>query len=116
MPIYEFQCANCGNIFEEKRSFSESNAPAECPKCGAPNAKRLITGGAAIFRPMTPGEIGTSEYSFAQRSFSRMTDAHQADQRLHAADDHELPHEHHAHDHHDHGHAEEAHHHDEPAT
>ena len=34
MPIYEFRCTKCGSDFEVKRSFSESSAPATCPRCG----------------------------------------------------------------------------------
>jgi len=104
MPTYEFQCADCGHSFEERRSFSQSHAPATCPQCGSANAKRLITGGAAILRPLSPGEIGASEYNAAQRSFSRMADIQRADDQSHAHDhDHDHSHEHHDHDHtHDH--------------
>ena len=116
MPTYEFQCANCGHIFEQRRSFAQSDAPAMCPKCSATNAKRLITGGAGFFRPMTPGEIGTSEYNYAQRSVSRMAERFVADNNAAAAeaehDHHDHDHAHEPHEHHDH--AAEAHHHDEP--
>jgi len=42
MPIYEFRCTKCGQIFEEKRSFSESSAPATCLGCGSP-AEKLVS-------------------------------------------------------------------------
>jgi putative FmdB family regulatory protein len=50
MPIYEYQCANCGHQLEELQSISEP--PLEkCPKCGKNKLKRLIgSGGGLIFK------------------------------------------------------------------
>jgi putative FmdB family regulatory protein len=50
MPIYEYQCANCGHQLEELQSISEP--PLEkCPKCGKNTLKRLIgSGGGLIFK------------------------------------------------------------------
>jgi putative FmdB family regulatory protein len=42
MPIYEFQCTKCGTVFEAKRSFGESSAPATCPSCGG-SAEKLVS-------------------------------------------------------------------------
>jgi len=42
MPIYEFSCTKCGSVFEVKRSFSESSAPADCPGCGG-KAEKLFS-------------------------------------------------------------------------
>ncbi|MDI3280913.1 MAG: zinc ribbon domain-containing protein [Bacillota bacterium] len=41
MPIYEFVCPQCGHRFEELvvRSYSEDSAA--CPRCGAPEARRV---------------------------------------------------------------------------
>ena len=41
MPIYEFTCANCGELFEEIATSSEDNKP--CPKCGNPNAVKVLS-------------------------------------------------------------------------
>ncbi len=41
MPLYEFQCENCGNQFELRQKFSDEPA-SECPKCGGP-VKKLIS-------------------------------------------------------------------------
>lgn len=35
MPIYEYQCPKCGNIFEEWAKASESHKEEPCPQCGA---------------------------------------------------------------------------------
>jgi putative FmdB family regulatory protein len=39
MPIYEYLCSKCGTEFELRRSFSEADKPAPCPKCGADSEK-----------------------------------------------------------------------------
>jgi len=41
MPIYEYRCSSCGNIFELRRSFSQAAEPAKCPKCGGKGEKLL---------------------------------------------------------------------------
>ncbi len=39
MPIYEYQCAECGQRFEAMRRMSErADAPA-CPGCGSEETK-----------------------------------------------------------------------------
>lgn len=43
MPIYEYQCVSCQHIFELRRSYAESDAPAQCPKCGRTEARRLVS-------------------------------------------------------------------------
>ncbi|WP_147822364.1 FmdB family zinc ribbon protein [Salidesulfovibrio onnuriiensis] len=41
MPIYEYQCEKCGNVFEEWQSgFEERELP--CPQCQG-NSKRMIS-------------------------------------------------------------------------
>jgi putative FmdB family regulatory protein len=43
MPIYEYQCAECGERFEIRQSMGESSSSVKCPKCQAGNPKRLIS-------------------------------------------------------------------------
>jgi putative FmdB family regulatory protein len=43
MPIYEYLCAKCGIEFELRRSFSEVDKPARCPKCNS-KAQKLVSG------------------------------------------------------------------------
>jgi len=45
MPIYEFECGECGERFEELASSSE--AGGTCPSCGSREARRL-------FSPVSP--------------------------------------------------------------
>jgi putative FmdB family regulatory protein len=42
MPIYEFQCGACGERVEELMRLSDPD-PVECPKCGAPQLKRMLS-------------------------------------------------------------------------
>ncbi len=42
MPTYEHEC-NCGNVFEELRSMSQSHQMAKCPACGAMAARVILT-------------------------------------------------------------------------
>ena len=46
MPLYEFQCKDCG-IFEEWRSLSKSSDPAYCPTCKE-RGKRIFSAPAIL--------------------------------------------------------------------
>jgi putative FmdB family regulatory protein len=52
MPIYDYDCANCG-AFEAVRRIAERDDPVACPHCGAPAARMTIAapsvGGASSF-------------------------------------------------------------------
>jgi putative FmdB family regulatory protein len=41
MPLYEYYCENCNDVFEALRSVSASEEPATCPKCGR-EAERIM--------------------------------------------------------------------------
>ena len=42
MPLYEFRCRVCDEVFEERRPMSEASAPATCPQ-GHDGAVRLLS-------------------------------------------------------------------------
>ncbi|MCD9027080.1 zinc ribbon domain-containing protein [Luteimonas sp. BDR2-5] len=42
MPIYAFQCAECGHSFDRLQKLSDPD-PATCPACGAAAVKRQVT-------------------------------------------------------------------------
>lgn len=50
MPVYEYQCQACDKRFEALRPMSQLDAPIECPRCHASNARRAISVFAAISR------------------------------------------------------------------
>ncbi len=41
MPIYEFLCPSCNQVFEVMRPFSKAEEPAVCPRCGAQGQKLI---------------------------------------------------------------------------
>jgi len=50
MPIYEYQCSNCGHLFDELQKMSEPPL-TKCPACGQNTLQRLIgSGGGIIFK------------------------------------------------------------------
>jgi putative FmdB family regulatory protein len=40
MPIYEFECEGCGEVFEE---LIAAGAAAPCPECGLERTRRLMS-------------------------------------------------------------------------
>lgn len=42
MPIYEFECAQCGHRFDRLQKLSDPD-PTDCPTCGAPQVKRRLS-------------------------------------------------------------------------
>lgn len=47
MPIYEYQCSNCGNTLEALQKISDPPR-VDCPKCEKPTLQKLVS--AASFR------------------------------------------------------------------
>lgn len=50
MPIYEYYCTNCELRFEVLRPMRQSDSPTACPRCQAPDARKVISVFAAISR------------------------------------------------------------------
>ncbi len=34
MPVYEYYCEKCDNVFDSLQAISRSDQPVDCPKCG----------------------------------------------------------------------------------
>jgi putative FmdB family regulatory protein len=49
MPLYEYQCEDCGERFERIRKFSDPPLDERCPKCGGP-IKKLLSSPAIQFK------------------------------------------------------------------
>ena len=47
MPIYEYRCESCGEEMEKLQRMSDDKL-VDCPTCGEPSLKRLVS--AAAFR------------------------------------------------------------------
>lgn len=42
MPIYEFECSECGHRFDRLQKLSDAD-PVDCPACGAPKVHRRVS-------------------------------------------------------------------------
>ena len=42
MPIYEFECSQCGHRFDRLQKLSDAD-PVDCPGCGAPKVQRRVS-------------------------------------------------------------------------
>jgi putative FmdB family regulatory protein len=43
MPIYEYQCDQCGERFEVRQSLGEDGSNLNCPKCQAKNPRKVFS-------------------------------------------------------------------------
>jgi putative FmdB family regulatory protein len=43
MPIFEFRCMKCGNVFEKIFLKSDENVEMECPECKSPSLERVVS-------------------------------------------------------------------------
>ena len=49
MPIYEYECSECGERFEFRRNMSDDDGEIRCPKCGVEEVGRVFSVFAAGF-------------------------------------------------------------------
>lgn len=42
MPIYEFECPACGDVFDRLQKLSDPD-PTDCPRCGKAGVRRRLT-------------------------------------------------------------------------
>jgi len=52
MPIYEYRCVKCAELFDVLQSVGADNSQLTCPKCGAAKPEKMMSqfaasGGAA---------------------------------------------------------------------
>lgn len=43
MPLFEYQCSECGAKFSQLVGMTADSREPECPKCGSANANKLIS-------------------------------------------------------------------------
>lgn len=48
MPLYEYQCAKCSNLYEKREGF-DAPAKQKCPSCGG-KAQRVIQAAPIVFK------------------------------------------------------------------
>lgn len=55
MPIYEFECGQCGEKFDLLLGIRHDPKEIRCPKCGANQARRLMSTFSAAGGSQAPG-------------------------------------------------------------
>jgi len=55
MPIFEYRCSKCNEVFEQLR-LSRTDNHIKCPHCGAVKAKQLVS----VFAAQTGGKSADS--------------------------------------------------------
>ncbi|TKB23810.1 zinc ribbon domain-containing protein [Desulfopila sp. IMCC35006] len=45
MPIYEYRCNDCANIFEVLTTSRQSSKPVQCSKCQSNNVTKVLSAG-----------------------------------------------------------------------
>ena len=43
MPTYDYECRECGKVFEVFRRFSELDEEVSCPDCGSEKTERVFS-------------------------------------------------------------------------
>ena len=43
MPIYEYECLDCGEQFETMRAMKDADAPIECGACESAHTARMLS-------------------------------------------------------------------------
>jgi putative FmdB family regulatory protein len=43
VPLYEYECPECGCRLEQRRSMADSDRPDKCPQCGKGVLKRVLS-------------------------------------------------------------------------
>ncbi len=78
MPIYEYECGKCEEVFEAILPVS-GGLTASCPACGSKGVTKLISA-FGISRPgfklnaLSPGEEASAEKKLAQKGRGRCCD------------------------------------------
>jgi putative FmdB family regulatory protein len=65
MPVYLYQCENCGVRFEQKQKFTD-NPLVTCPECGKKSLRK-------VFQPVNVVFKGSGFYSTDHKSPSGMS-------------------------------------------
>ncbi|HUX85950.1 MAG TPA: zinc ribbon domain-containing protein [Chloroflexota bacterium] len=47
MPLYEYRCSTCGQVYEKLVRMGAADVPP-CPACGASEGKRLVSAIASL--------------------------------------------------------------------
>ena len=51
MPIYEYRCRKCGEVFEKFQWFNKGTDSLKCPHCGEPGPERIVSSFSSLKGP-----------------------------------------------------------------
>jgi putative FmdB family regulatory protein len=60
MPIYEYQCKDCGDIFDALRSMSQADNPIACEHCHSMKTTRKVSAAFAHSAGSNGGSVMSS--------------------------------------------------------
>ena len=66
MPLYDFECQDCGRRFEDL-VFEDDEENPVCPKCGSTNTLRLISEPSPMLKNAPPFKVGPVNQVFLNR-------------------------------------------------
>jgi putative FmdB family regulatory protein len=70
MPIYEYQCNECGKGFEKVVPFSESSHSQTCPTCQSQDTRKKISRFASFGDTLRSGSLSSSSSCSPRGGFS----------------------------------------------
>ena len=70
MPLYDFECQDCGRRFEDL-VFEDDEENPVCPKCGSTNTLRLISEPSPMLKNAPPFKVGPVNQVFLNRTRRR---------------------------------------------
>lgn len=60
MPIYEYACAKCNEVFSVFQSINVNEKDTKCPKCGSNNVKKKLSSFSCCSISMSNASFGSS--------------------------------------------------------
>jgi putative FmdB family regulatory protein len=70
MPLYEYQCNECGKEFEEMVRFTEASEKPVCPSCHSKDTKKKISSFASLGSSFGGTNASTSSSCGSSGGFS----------------------------------------------
>jgi len=60
MPIYEYRCRKCGEIFEKIQKLNEGEESLTCPYCGGKKPEKVLSGFSSLKGSESASACGSS--------------------------------------------------------
>jgi putative FmdB family regulatory protein len=83
MPLFEFECRDCGHVFEV---LVRGSISASCPRCHGPNLDRLLSTFAASSDATRQSNIASARQRHARTNRDKRIAEHEQAKRRHDHD------------------------------